>query len=208
MALQDLEASIEWFEERADKFNADLSRIGFSGASAGTTLSAVLAQRYPNCKVYIGREGMYNVLDMDTTLSNFPNAESRADFGLVSYEQKLEASPFHNLRKKPARSLLLHGKDDWLCHYTQSIKYSEKIEKAGGNCKVVLYEGINHTCLSIAYPEVFKNSLIEIAHLYTKGYKMKNVDFDAIQTNVDNSTKLLYPYQNIPDNKLIGSFFN
>jgi len=64
LALQDLEASIKWFEERADKFNADLSRIGFSGGSAGTTLSAVLAQRYPNCKVYIGREGMYNVLDL------------------------------------------------------------------------------------------------------------------------------------------------
>ncbi len=67
LALQDLEASIKWFEERADKFNADMSRIGFSGASAGTTLSAVLANRSPNCIVYTGREGMYNVLDMDTT---------------------------------------------------------------------------------------------------------------------------------------------
>lgn len=206
LALQDLEASIKWFEERADKFNADMSRIGFSGGSAGTTLSAVLAQRYPNCKVYTGREGMYNVLDLDSTLSNFPNSQSRADFGLITCEQKLEASPFHNLRKKPAMSLLLHGKDDWLCHYTQSIKYSEQIKKAGGKCKVVLYDEINHTCLSIAYPEVFKNSLMEIAHLYAKGYKIKNVDFDAINTNVDKRTELLYPYQNIPGNKLVGSW--
>lgn len=208
LALQDLEASIKWFEEKADKFNADMSRIGFSGGSAGTTLSAVLAQRYPNCKVYTGREGMYNVLDMDTTLSNFPNVESRADFGLVSYEQKLEASPFHNLRKKPAKSLLLHGKDDWLCHYAQSIKYSEQIKKVGGKCKVVLYDGINHTCLSIAYPEVFKNSMMEIARLYAKGYELKKVDFKTIEKKVDNKIAPLYSYENIPDDKLIGNWEN
>ena len=113
LALQDLEASISWFGERADEFNADMSRIGFSGGSAGTTLSAVLAQRYYNCKVYVGREGMYNVLDLDSTLSNFPNTSSRADYGLVSNEQKLEASPYHHVRKDPAATLLLHGKDDW-----------------------------------------------------------------------------------------------
>lgn len=206
LALQDLEASIQWFEERAGKFNADLSRIGFSGASAGTTLSAVLAQRYPNCQVYTGREGMYNVLDMDSTLSNFPDAKSRADFGLVSYEQKMEASPFYQVRKKPAMSLLLQGKDDWLCHYTQSVKYAKQLNKAGGKCKLVLYEGINHTCLNIAYPEVFKNSLMEIAHLYAKGYKIKNVDFNGIETNLDNRLKLNYSYQNIPGNKLPGSW--
>jgi acetyl esterase/lipase len=67
LALQDLEASIKWFEERSDDFNADMSRIGFSGGSAGTTLSAVLAQRYTNCVVYVGREGMYNVLDVESS---------------------------------------------------------------------------------------------------------------------------------------------
>ncbi len=206
LALQDLEASIKWFEERADQFSADLTRIGFSGASAGTTLSAVLAQRYPNCKVYTGREGMYNVLDLDSTLSNFPNAESRAEFGLVTYKQKLEASPYYNLRKNPATTLLLQGKDDWLCHYTQSIKFAKQIKKAGGECKLVLYKGINHTCLNIGYPEVFRKSLMEIAHLCAKGYNLKNVDFKAIKKNLGNKTKLFFPYKHIPDNKLVGSW--
>ncbi len=206
LALQDLEASLKWFEEHADDYNADMSRIGFSGGSAGTTLSAVLAQRYPNCKVYMGREGMYNVLDMDTTLSHFPNAESRSDFGLVSKEQKLEASPYHNLRKKPATTLLLHGKDDWLCHYSQSVKYSEQIKKAGGKCKLVLYEGINHHCLNIGYPDVYKNSMMEIAHLYARGYNIKKVDYKAIEARLDERTELLYPYQDIPGSKLPGSW--
>lgn len=206
LALEDLQASIKWFEYRADEFNADMSRIGFSGGSAGTTLSAVLAQRYSNCVVYVGREGMYNVLDLDSTLSNFPDARSRADFGLVSNEQKLEASPYHNLRKNPASALLLQGKDDWLCHYTQSVKYAEKLREAGAEVKLVLYDGINHTCLNVSYPEVFRNSMMEIAHIYAKEYGVEDVDFEAIQEQVNERTAPLLPYKNIPDNKLIGSW--
>jgi hypothetical protein len=206
LALQDLEASVKWFEERAEEFHADMSHIGFSGGSAGTMLSAVLAQRYPNCKVYAGREGIYNVLDLDSTLSNFPNAQSRADFGLISREQKLEASPFHQVRENPATALLLHGKGDWLCHYTQSLKYAEQLKKAGGRCKVVLYEEINHTCLNIGYPEVFRNSVIEIARIFAKGYQLENVDFVAIESDLDEKTKFFYPYENIPDNKITGTW--
>ena len=205
-ALQDLENSIGWFEERADRFNADMSRIGFSGGSAGTTLSAILAHRYDNCKVYIGREGMYNILDLDTTKSNFPNAESRADFGLVTFQQKLEASPFYQVRNQPAESLLLHGKDDWLCHYSQSVKYADHLKNYGGNCKLVLYEGINHTCLNIAYPEVFTNSMMEIARLYARGYGIENVDFESIRAKLEEKVSPLYPYEKIPDHKLPGAW--
>ncbi len=208
LALEDLEASIKWFMERADEFNADVTRIGFSGGSAGTTLSAVLAQRYPDCKVYVGSEGMYNVLDQDTTLSNFPSAKGRASYGLISHEQKLEASPYHQLREKPANALLLHGKDDWLCHFSQSEKYAKKLKQAGGECKLILYEGINHTSFSIGYPETYKNSIMETAHLYVKGYELKNIDFNSIESNLDEKTKPFYPYEDIPDDKLLGSWAN
>lgn len=206
LALQDLEASIKWFKERAEKFNADMSRIGFSGGSAGTTLSAVLAQRHINCKLYVGREGMYNVLDLDSTLSHFPNSQSRIDFSLVSYLEKLEASPFYQVRKNPAAALLLHGKDDWLCHPSQSIKYAEQLKKAGGKCKVVLYEGINHTCLNISYPHVYKNSSMEIAHLYAEEFNIENVDFKTIEVELDAKTKNFYPYDNILSDKLLGTW--
>jgi len=206
LALKDLQASIEWFAERAKKFNADMSRIGFGGGSAGTTLSAVLAQRYPNAKVYVGSEGMYNVLDLNPELSHFPSEKARADFGLLTREQKLEASPFHQVRKKPASALLLHGKDDWLCHYTQSVKYGEQLRKAGGKCKVVLYDGINHTCRAIGYPKVFENSMMAIAKLYADGYGLENVDFSAIEKKLDQMTAPHYPYEKIPVDKLPGKW--
>lgn len=206
MALQDLEASIKWFEGRAETFNADMSRIGFSGGSAGTTLSAVLAQRYPNAKVYVGSEGMYNVLDLDPELSHFPDEKSRADFGLITREQKLEASPFHQVRKNPATALLLHGKDDWLCHYTQSVKYAEQLRKSGGKCQVVLYDGINHTSRAISYPEVFENSMMEIARLYADGYGLKDVDFNGLAAKLKTMAAPFYPYEKIPLEKLPGTW--
>ena len=204
LALQDLEASIEWFEDRADEFNADMTRIGFSGGSAGTTLSAVLSHRYIFCEVYVGREGMYNILDLDSTKSNFPDAESRAEFGLVTREQKLEASPFYHVEKNPPVTLLLHGKDDWLCHYSQSVKYANQIKNSGGNCRLVLYDGINHTCLNLSYPEVFENSMMEIARTYATGYGLEDVNFRTIQRAVRRKTSLLHPYDMIPEEKLPG----
>ncbi len=171
---------------------------------AGTTLSVVLAQRYPECKVYVGSEGMYNVLEQDTSLSNFPSAKGRTAYGLVSHEQKQAASAYHQLRAKPAASLLLYGQDDWLCHYSQSEKYAKKLKQAGGKCKLLLYEGINHTCFSIAYPEVFKNSIVETARLYARGYGLKNINFKTIKANLDEKTENYYLYENIPDDKLTG----
>ncbi len=206
LALEDLEASITWFMSKANQYNADLSRIGFGGGSAGTTLSSILAQRYPSCKLYVGSEGMYNVTDPD--LSFFPTEEGRILFGLISKEQKLEASAYYNLRVKPASTLLFHGKDDYLCHYTQSEKYAEKINSSGGTAKVVLYENINHTCINPGYPEVFRNSLMEMARFYAKEFQLENIDFIAIEISLENRLKGMYPSLKVTKEQLIGTWKN
>jgi acetyl esterase/lipase len=206
LAIDDIEASIKWFSDRADTFNADMSRIGFAGGSAGTTLSAVMAQKYENCKLYIGSEGMYNIVDLDDELSHFPKAESRADYGLVSDKEKRQASPYYNLRKNPPTALLLHGKDDYLCHYTQSKRYAEKIIESGGKAKVVLYEGINHTCRNRSYPEVLKNSLVEIANLLVEEFEIKDVDLKKIEEAIDAELINEYPSDEIILAKLLGTW--
>ena len=86
-AINDLESSVKWFLDNANRFNADTARIGFGGASAGSTLSAVMAQKYANCKVYVGAEGMYNLVDHDEKKSPFPNAEARKNYGLETDEK-------------------------------------------------------------------------------------------------------------------------
>ena len=205
-AINDLESSVKWFLDNADRFNADTTRIGFGGASAGSTLSAVMAQKYPNCLVYVGSEGMYNLVDHDEKESPFPSAEARKIYGLDTTEKSKMASAFYNLKENPPASLLLHGKEDRLCHYTQSIKFAKKIKKSGGKAKVMLYDEINHTCLSAAYPDVFKKSVLEIATLFISEFKIKNKSIETIQTALDKQLENQYPSKNVTESKIIGSW--
>ena len=205
-AINDLESSVKWFLDNANRFNADTSRIGFGGASAGSTLSAVMAQKYTNCMVYIGSEGMYNLVDHDEKESPFPSTEARKIYGLYTTEKSKMASAFYNLKENPPASLLLHGKEDRLCHYTQSIKFAEKIKKSGGKAKVMLYDEINHTCLSAAYPDVFKKSVLEIATLFISEFKIKNKNIETIQTALDKQLENQYPTKDITESKIIGSW--
>lgn len=205
-AINDLESSVKWFLDNANRFNADTARIGFGGASAGSTLSAVMAQKYQNCKVYVGAEGMYNLVDHDEKKSPFPNAEARKNYGLETDEKSKLASAFYNLRDKPPASLLLHGKEDRLCHYTQSIHFAEKIKEFGGKANVVLYDKINHTCLSAAYPDVFKKSVMEIANLFIGEFNIKNINIETIQIALDRRLENQYPSTSITERKIIGSW--
>ncbi|MFY0653445.1 MAG: alpha/beta hydrolase [Cyclobacteriaceae bacterium] len=206
LAMKDLEESISWFSDRAEKFGADMSRIGFTGGSAGTTLSALLAQRYPQCKLYVGSEGMYNLVDHDSSRSYFPNAKGREQFGLTTPEQSLAASPYYNLRENPCSTLLLHGKDDFLCNPDQSRKFAKRIQQAGGEAKVVLYEGINHTCRNPNYPEVLESSVLEIARLFEKEFKLKPVDYDDLQNTLTESLAGKHTDNNPTMKKVIGTW--
>lgn len=205
-AITDLESSVKWFLGNANRFNADTTRIGFGGASAGSTLSAVMAQKYQNCKIYIGAEGMYNLVDHDEKKSPFPNAEARKNYGLETDEKRKRASAFYNLRDKPPASLLLHGKEDRLCHYTQSIHFAEKIKEFGGKANVVLYDKINHTSLSAAYPDVFKKSVMEIANLFISEFNIHDINIETIQKTLDKRLENQYPSMSIAESKVIGSW--
>ena len=205
-AISDLEASVKWFFDNADAFNADITRIGFGGASAGSTLSAVMAQKYPNCKVYVGAEGMYNLVDHDEKQSPFPNSEARKIYGLDTKEKSKKASAFYNLKQNPPTSLLLHGKEDRLCHYTQSIKFAEKIRESGGKAKYILYENINHTCLAAIYPDVFKNSVLEIATLFIEEFQLENKKSETIKRSLDKQLENQYPKTNLTEADILGSW--
>ena len=187
-AIGDLEASVQWFFDNADTYNADITRIGFGGASAGSTLAAIIAQKYENCKLLVGAEGMYNLVDHSEERSTFPNQKAREVYGLATEEESKKASAYYNLRKKPPSTLLLHGDADVLCHYTQSIKFAEKIKSQGGEAKVVLHKEINHTTLNPSIPDVFKESVLEIAALFIDGFNL-NKNTTSLKSLLDRRLK-------------------
>ena len=204
-AISDLENSVEWFFDNAGRFNADLTRIGFGGASAGSTLSALMAQKYKNCKLYIGAEGMYNLVDHSEELSPFPDQKARKIYGLDTKNKSKKASAFYNLKRKPPSSLLLHGDKDMICHYSQSIKFAEKIKSKGGKARVLLHKNINHTTLNPGIPDVFKSSVLAIATLFIEEFKLDK-DINAIKKLLDKRLQNQYPSNQITENKLLGKW--
>jgi acetyl esterase/lipase len=205
-AIQDLEASVQWFFENADTFNADLTRIGFGGTSAGSTLAAMMAQKYKNCKLLVGAEGMYNLVEHSEERSTFPSQKARELYGLATEEESKKASAFYNLRKKPPSTLLLNGKEDTLCHYSQTEKFAKQIKKKGGNVKVVLYDNINHTCLNASYPEVLKNSVLEIANLFIEEFQLENTNMNKIEVLLDKRLQGMYPKESIEEEDILGAW--
>ena len=205
-AIQDLEASVQWFFENADTFNADLTMIGFGGSSAGSTLAAMMAQKYKNCKLLVGAEGMYNLVEHSEERSTFPSQKARELYGLATEEESKKASAFYNLRKKPPSTLLLNGKEDTLCHYSQTEKFAKQIKKKGGNVKVVLYDNINHTCLNASYPEVLKNSVLEIANLFIEEFQLENTNMNQIEVLLDKRLQGMYPKESIEEEDILGAW--
>ena len=204
-AIEDLEASVQWFFDNAENYNADITRIGFGGASAGSTLAAIMAQKYTNCKLLVGAEGMYNLVEHSEEGSLFPNQKARIAFGLATENESKKASAYYNLSENPPNTLLLHGDADVLCHYTQSIKFAEKIKSQGGNAKVVLHKDINHTTLNPSIPDVFKESVLEVAALFIDGFNL-NKNTTSLKALLDKRLKNQYPSSEINESKLVGSW--
>lgn len=205
-ALEDLRASIKWFEARGDTFNADLTRVGFSGGSAGTPLSALLAQQTPASKTYVGLFGVYNLLDNDESL--FPNEEACAEYELASESQKRQASVYHNLRAQPPATLLFHGAHDILTHPTQSLRYAEHLQQQGAEAEAIVYPDVNHGYFSERYPIEFKDSALRIARLYVNHLGVAPSRLEGLGSAIDERVAGNFPKQTIEPHELLGSWRN
>ena len=80
LAMDDLRASIQWFEARAATYKADTTVVGLTGGSAGTPLSAMLAQEMPSCAAYVGLFGVYDFTNNKESL--FPDETACELYGL------------------------------------------------------------------------------------------------------------------------------
>ena len=164
-----------------------------------------MAQKYTNCKLLVGAEGMYNLVEHSEERSLFPNQKARIAYGLATENESKKASAYYNLSENPPNTLLLHGDADVLCHYTQSIKFAEKIKSQGGNAKVVLHKDINHTTLNPSIPDVFKESVLEIAALFIDCFNL-NKNTTSLKALLDKRLKNQYPSSEINESKLVGSW--
>lgn len=201
-AIEDLQASIAWFEKRADEFKADTSRIGLSGGSAGTPLSALIAQQMECCKTYVGLFGVYDLLDNKTAL--FPNEEACEEYNIATPETKRATSAYYNLKEHPPATLLFHGDKDILTDPLQSKRFAEKLKAKGAEVEFTLYPGANHGYYTQRNPEEFKDTTLKIARLYSRHLTRKKFNESKLSDQLDSILERYFPLDKIPENSVTG----
>ena len=203
-ALEDLRGSIAWFEARAADFNADTNRVGFSGGSAGTPLSALLAEEMNACKTYVGLFGVYNFISNSESL--FPNKEACEQYGLATTEAKRQASAYYHLRPHPPATLLCAGAKDILICPKQSIRFGDELKALGADAEAIIYPDVNHGYYGPDNPVEFKDTTLKIAGLYSK--HLTQVPFESADLNKELDTMLAgyFPLDAIPARAVLGTW--
>jgi acetyl esterase/lipase len=203
-ALDDLRASIAWFQARADVFQADLTRVGLSGGSAGTPLSALLAQEMESCRTYVGFFGVYDLLNNEESL--FPNEEACEQYGLATSDAKLKASAYHNLRPQPPATLLFHGGKDILTSPAQSTRFAERLRAQGASVEAVIYSDVNHGYFNPRNPREFKDTTLRIARLYAQHLKETPFEPASLSARLEEMLDRYLPLDAIPEREVTGTW--
>lgn len=137
LAMQDIDAAYQWALENADTYNFDMTKVFFSGGSAGTPLAALASQKYDGVIGFIGFNGIYNFVN------------DAGDFGTGNwYKQNVPSeranSPIFQLRTPPPATIMMHGDADTTISYTQSTLFADAINANGGEAEAVIYPGEVH----------------------------------------------------------------
>lgn len=156
LAMEDIAAAYQWALDNADTYNFDMTKVFFSGGSAGTPLAALASQKYSSVIGFIGFNGIYDFVN------------DAGDFGTGNwYKQNVPSetanSPIFNLRTPPPSTIMMHGDADTTISYTQSTLFAEAINANGGSAEVVIYPGEVHAFFNQG-KSAYEDVLIEMVN--------------------------------------------
>jgi len=167
-AVKDCQAASRWVRAHARKYHVDPTRVGVWGESAGghlASLMGLLDSLDPTMPDISSRAtcvvDFYGVADLTPT--ELPEKYTRR-FNFVPMcesfigkkhseapELFVEASPVHRVTKEACPFLVVHGDADLIVPYDQSVRFVEKLKKAG-------IEATLHTVKSGGHGPSFRNA--------------------------------------------------
>lgn len=141
--VQDGKSAIRWVRRHAKELGIDPDKLVAGGGSAGAHVAAATATLRG-----------FNEIGEDTTISTKPNAlvlfNPVIDTGPDGYgysrvkEYWQDFSPMHHIDQDTPPSIILLGTDDHVVPVATAEKFKASMEKAGGRCDLILYEGFGH----------------------------------------------------------------
>ena len=175
LAMEDLAAAYQWAVDNADTYNFDMTKVFFSGGSAGTPLAALASQQLPNVIGFIGFNGIYDFVN------------DAGDFGVGNwYKQNVPSetanSPIFNLATPPPATIMMHGDADTTISHTQSTRFADAINAAGGEAEAVIYPGEVHAFFNPGKP-AYEDVLIEMVNFINGVLNKQSLSVSEVNIN-------------------------
>ena len=167
-ALEDAKAAVRWLRANARRYNVDLNRIGAVGNSAGGHLAALLATT-SHLREFEGKGGnvgfssqvqvaaIYNapldLVDLGSriSVSEWERRNPIYSFLGATYHEDPDlwrkASPLTHVSRHSSPFLLLHGTEDRVVPYPQSLVMMEKLKEAGVPAEMFTAQDAGHSFL-------------------------------------------------------------
>lgn len=145
MGVDEMRAAYDFAASKADELNLDITRFGYVGGSAGCTIAAYAAMTIPGCDLYMGCNGLYDLLNLDE--DKFPSRNSESMKYLEPYSES-QLAGFSPIRVIPTMNIpavaLFHGTNDNTILHQRSVDFANAVETAGGRSEMYSYEGYGH----------------------------------------------------------------
>ncbi|MBK8908013.1 MAG: alpha/beta hydrolase [Rhodospirillales bacterium] len=154
---QDSAGAVRWVRDNIAGMDGDADRIVLMGHSAGAHIAALLVtdRRYlqesgvapESIRGFVGLAGPYafNPLEYESTRPIFAPADDPAESKPIAFVTGDEPS-----------MLLLHGADDDTVLPKNSIEMAERVNDAGGEARLIAYDGVGHIGLILAIAAPFR----------------------------------------------------
>ena len=149
--VEDVEQAIHWVKQHASEYRVDPRRMALLGESAGGYLvSMVGAQNKPAARVK-AVVAFFAPSDLEALTRERKQISEglRGLFGLTEMNEESlvylrKVSPIQYVQRGMPPFLLIHGTEDELVSYSQSVKMHERMTQLGLNCELFTVEGGRH----------------------------------------------------------------
>ncbi len=150
-AVEDVERAVQYVKSHAKEYKVDAKRITLMGESAGGHLVSFVGAQNKLAARVAAVVSFYGPHDFESRAVEAGRLSDsvKAFLGISELNDDTrrilrEASPISYVKKGMPPFLLIHGTNDPLVPYQQSVKMCEKMKSIGASCEVFTVEGAGH----------------------------------------------------------------
>jgi alpha-L-fucosidase 2 len=153
-ATDDVSSAIEWVRAHAAEYKADPKRIALIGESAGAYLvdyAAINGPKDAHVSAVVSFYGPHDLLfEIQRQYQGKVNSVFQAFAGVTSpldaagIQRFKEISPYYLVHKHLPPFLLIHGTDDKVVFFEQSVRFRRALEDHDVRCELFSVEGAGH----------------------------------------------------------------